>query len=111
MAEPDRPMKKIHVYAGYKEYLTLVMSCLSTATMVMRRRFNVTLYVHCPSCLFIVTLFLTHTFVQVAYIHLARILQPQQFGCPHNHTIFRKLDTKLRFEPGNVLELPFNLIS
>ena len=24
-------------------------------------------------------LFLTHTFIQIAYIHLARILQPQQF--------------------------------
>ena len=58
-------------------------------------------------------LFLTHTFVQVAYIHLARILQPQQFGGVHIiiqffFFFFRKLDTKLRFEPGNVLELPLN---
>jgi len=36
--------------------------CFSTATIVMRTRINVTLYVHCLSCLWIITY---HTFVKI----------------------------------------------
>jgi hypothetical protein len=73
MAQPDRPLMKIHLHTGHTEYLMLTaflpQQLLCEDTSMLRHTYTGRL------AYLSLRLFLANIFVQVAHIRLARILQ------------------------------------
>jgi hypothetical protein len=72
MAQPDRPLMKIHLHTGHTEYLVRIafppQQLLCEDASMLR-------YTYSGRLVYLsLLLFLTHIFVHVAHIRLARVL-------------------------------------